>query len=157
MLINRTDFWVGTSAVTCGILLVGLAAVSNGQAPKRMDKMQSTGGHSIKASELIGLGVRAGGDDEKGKIKDLMIGADGRVEYAAVSFGGFMGMGDKLFAVPMDAIHLEWKDNKISHAQVDVTEESIKQRKGFDSNHWPEQGDREFMTNGTGHKQTVTH
>jgi hypothetical protein len=66
-------------------------------------------------------------------------------------------MGDKLFAVPMDAIHLEWKDNKISHAQVDVTEESIKQRKGFDSNHWPEQGDREFMTKGAGHTQPITH
>jgi PRC-barrel domain len=99
---------------------------------------------------LIGLGVRASGDEEKGKIKDLMIGPDGRVEYAAVSFGGFMGIGDKLFAVPMDAIHLEWKDNKISHASVDVTEASIKERKGFDESHWPEQGDRGFMTNQSG-------
>ncbi len=36
-----------------------------------------------------------------------MIGPDGRVEYAAVSFGGFLGIGNKLFAVPLDAIHLE--------------------------------------------------
>lgn len=154
MSINRKVEWVRTGAVTSGILLVGLTAVLNAQAPNRGDKMQS--GHSVKASELIGVGVRASGDDEKGKIKDLMIGPDGRIEYAAVSFGGFMGMGDKLFAVPMDAIHLNWKDNKINHAQVDVTEESIKQRKGFDSSHWPEQGDREFMT-GTGHKQPVNH
>ena len=153
MSIDRTGVWARVGAMMSGMLMVGLVAVSNGQAPgqiNRMEKVQgsATGGHSVKASELIGLGVRATGDDEKGKIKDLMIGADGRVEYAAVSFGGFLGMGDKLFAVPMDAIHLEWKDNKISHAQVDVTEESIKQRKGFDSNHWPEQGEREFMTNG---------
>jgi hypothetical protein len=115
------------------------------------------GGHAVKASELIGLSVRASGDDEKGKIKDLMIGPDGRVEYAAVSFGGFMGLGDKLFALPMDAIHLEWKGNKISHAQVDVTEETLKQRKGFDSNHWPEHGEREFVTSGAGRVQPLNH
>jgi PRC-barrel domain len=149
MSINRTVAWTGVAALSFGMLVLGLATTSNGQGPN--------GGHSVKASELIGLGVRASGDDEKGKIKDLMIGADGRVEYAAISFGGFMGMGDKLFAVPMDAIHLEWKNNKISHAQVDVTEESIKQRKGFDSNHWPEQGEREFMTNGAGRVQPINH
>ena len=130
-------------------MMLGVGSISSAQGP--------TGGHAVKASELIGLGVRASGDDEKGKIKDLMIGPDGRVEYAAVSFGGFMGLGDKLFAVPMDAIHLEWKDNKISHAQVDVTEETLKQRKGFDSNHWPEHGEREFMTNGAGRVQPLNH
>jgi len=158
MSIDRTGVWARMGALSCGMLMLGLATVSNGQAYGQNDKMQGArGGHSVKASELIGLGVRASGDDEKGKIKDLMIGPDGRVEYAAVSFGGFMGMGDKLFAVPMDAIHLEWKDNKISHAQVDVTEESIKQRKGFDATHWPDQGEREFMTNGAGRAQTVNH
>jgi hypothetical protein len=149
MSIDRTGVRAAVGALTCAMMMLGITTISNGQGP--------TGGHSVKASELIGLGVRASGDAEKGKIKDLMIGADGRVEYAAISFGGFMGMGDKLFAVPMDAIHLEWKNNKISHAQVDVTEESLKQRKGFDSNHWPEQGEREFMTNGAGRVQPINH
>ena len=148
MSIKRISSWATAATVAMGMLfLVGFATVSSGQA-NRVDAIQ--GGHAWKASGLMGLSVLTTGDEEKGKIKDLMISPDGRVEYAAVSFGGFLGIGDKLFAVPLDAIHLEWKDNKISHARVDVTEESIKQRKGFDENHWPEQGDRGFIMNESG-------
>jgi hypothetical protein len=57
-------------------------------------------------------------------------------------------MGDKMFAVPLDAIHIEWKDNKVNYATVDVTEETIKQRQGFDEKNWPEHADRGFMMNG---------
>lgn len=105
-------------------------------------------GHAYKASELIGASVHSTDNEEKGKIKDLYIGGNGRIEYAAVSFGGFLGMGDKLFAVPLDAIHIEWKDNKVNYATVDVSEESIKQRQGFDETKWPEHADRGFMTTG---------
>jgi hypothetical protein len=110
----------------------------------------STGemGHAWKASELIGASVHTPNNEEKGKIKDLMIGGNGRVEYAVVSFGGFLGMGDKIFAVPLDAIHIEWKDNKVNYATVDVSEESIKERQGFDEKNWPEHADRGFLTNG---------
>jgi hypothetical protein len=164
MLIDRTKLMVAVAG-TAMLLMVGFASVARGQSPDRKNRMESAqaenaAGHAWKASELIGLSVRTTGDEEKGKIKDLMISPSGRVEYAAVSFGGFMGFGDKLFAVPLDAIHFEWKDNKISHAKVDVTEESIKQRKGFDENHWPEQGDRGFMTSSAGRSDNmrpVTH
>jgi sporulation protein YlmC with PRC-barrel domain len=140
------------AALTTGTMfLVGIATFSIAQVPehqRRADEMQP--GHAFKASELIGQSVYTAGDQEKGKVKDLMLSPDGRVEYAAVSFGGFLGIGDKLFAVPLDAIHLEWKDNKIHHARVDVTEESIKQRQGFDDNHWPERADRGFVANQPG-------
>jgi hypothetical protein len=105
-------------------------------------------GHAYKASELIGASVHTANNEEKGKVKDLMVGADGHIKYAAVSFGGFLGLGDKLFAVPLDAIHIEWKDNKVNYATVDVSEESIKQRQGFDEKNWPQQADRGFLTSG---------
>jgi hypothetical protein len=105
-------------------------------------------GHAYKASELIGASVHTANNEEKGKVKDLMVGPNGRIEYAAVSFGGFLGIGDKLFAVPLDAIHVEWKDNKVNYATVDVSEESIKQRQGFDDNNWPEHADHGFLTTG---------
>jgi hypothetical protein len=125
-------------------LALACVTVARGQAPdQRMDRMGHTG-HAYKASELIGLSVHSSDDQEKGKIKDLIITPDGRIEYAAVSFGGFLGMGDKLFAVPLDALHLEWKDNKLDHAKADVTEQTIKQRQGFDNDHWPDHADRGF-------------
>ena len=125
-------------------LLVGFGTLTFAQSPERTN--MEHGGHAWKASELIGQSVYTTGDQEKGKIKDLMIGPDGKVQYAAVAFGGFAGLGEKLFAVPLDAIHLEWKENKINRAHVNVTEESIKQRQGFDDKHWPEAADRGFLT-----------
>ena len=40
-----------------------------------------------------------------GKIEDLMIDlGNGRIAYAVLSFGGFLGFGNKLFAVPWEAL-----------------------------------------------------
>ena len=65
-----------------------------------------------KASELIGMKVRGLSADESiGSIDDLVISQDGRVKYAAVSFGGFAGIGDKLFAVPFEAIAFDKDGN----------------------------------------------
>src|SRR3569623_2906303 len=43
-----------------------------------------------------------------GKIEDIMIDvASGRVAYAVLSFGGILGIGDKLFAIPWHALTLD--------------------------------------------------
>lgn len=111
-----------------------------------MDRNNVSERQAVKASELMGLSVRTLKDEEKGKIKDLVIGHDGRIAYAAVSFGGFLGVGDKLFAVPFDAIHIVKTGDKVEFARIDVTEETIKNRQGFDQQHWPEQADPSFLT-----------
>jgi PRC-barrel domain len=130
-------------------LVLGVVAFANAQTqtPTRIQApdTSATSTHAWKASDVIGQSVYTMDDQEKGKIKDLMIGPDGKIAYAAVSFGGFLGIGDKLFAVPMDAIHITWKDGKLEKAKVDVTEQSIKARQGFDNDHWPQQADRGFL------------
>jgi len=128
-------------------LVLGIVAFANAQAPTtpRIQAPATPSTNAWKASDVIGQSVYTMDDQEKGKIKDLMIGPDGKIAYAAVSFGGFLGIGDKLFAVPMDALHLTWKDGKLEKAKVDVTEQSIKQRQGFDNDHWPQQADRGFL------------
>jgi hypothetical protein len=100
---------------------------------------------TCKASEVVGMNVRGReGDDNIGSINDLVIGEDGRIKYAAVSFGGFLGMGDKLFAVPFEAI--EWvKNDDGAYARVDVTEETLKERQGFNQDNWPAEADRTFV------------
>jgi hypothetical protein len=106
----------------------------------------------VRASEIVGLTVRTAGDQEKGKIKDLVIGQDGRIEYAAVSFGGFLGMGDKMFAVPWEAVHVVRNNTgntyKAEFARIDVSEDTIKNRQGFDQDHWPDRADQSFLTTG---------
>jgi hypothetical protein len=97
-----------------------------------------------KASELLGLNVRGRtGDDDIGEIEDLMIGNDGKVKYAAVSFGGFLGIGEKMFAVPFQAIEFVRSDDDL-YARIDVNEEQLKNMEGFDQENWPDQSNRNF-------------
>jgi hypothetical protein len=114
-----------------------------GRQDTALDRSQHVKGH--KASELIGLNVRGrSGDDNIGSINDLMIGHDGRVVYAAVSFGGFLGLGDKLFAVPFDAIEIVKTEDEL-YARMDVTEETLKNMEGFDQDNWPTKANRSFV------------
>ncbi len=107
--------------------------------PNKADKL-------ARASNLIGMSVRGlSGDDSIGSINDLVIGQDGGVEYVAVSFGGFMGVGDKLFAVPFDAIDFV-KTGDDTSARIDVTEDTLKQKKGFNQDKWPTEADRSFKS-----------
>jgi len=97
-----------------------------------------------KASELIGMNVRgASGDDNIGSINDLAIGPKGRAKYVAVSFGGFLGVGDKLFAVPFDAIEFVREDDEV-YGRIDVTEETLKQKEGFNQDKWPAKANATF-------------
>jgi hypothetical protein len=134
------------------IVLSACAGSAMAQVGVHVDTDRSTSNRTTtgndrgwKASELIGLNVYTTGDEEKGEIKDLLIGPDGKIKYAAVSFGGFLGIGDKLFAVPMEAIRLERQDGDINLARINVTEVSIKERQGFDDDHWPAEADRGFV------------
>src|SRR6266545_4609381 len=60
------------------------------------------------ASTLTGDSVRNPAGEDLGKIEEIMIDVPtGRVAYAVLSFGGFLGLGDKLFAVPWGNLTLD--------------------------------------------------
>ena len=77
-----------------------------------------------------------------GDIKDLMVDPQtGTVEYAVLDFGGFLGIGDKLFAVPLQAFTVDRKDEQFV---LDVTKDRLKNAPGFDKNDWPSTADATF-------------
>ena len=79
-----------------------------------------------------------------GDIKELMIDPQtGHVGYAVLSFGGFLGMGDKLFAVPFRALELK-TDRK--EFVLNVSKDKLKTAPGFDKNDWPKSADRQWGT-----------
>ncbi len=93
---------------------------------------------SIENSEVYNLR-----DENLGNIKDLMIDLNsGRIAYAVLSFGGFLGLGDKLFAVPWDAIQIDADDEKFL---LDVTKERLEEAPGFDKDNWPMSADTAFL------------
>src|SRR6202020_2719366 len=64
------------------------------------------------ADTLIGNDVYNAANENLGSIKELMIEmSSGKISYAVLSFGGFLGMGDRLFAVPWAALKLDTADN----------------------------------------------
>jgi len=64
--------------------------------------------NTLSASTLIGNEVRNREGEDLGRIEDFMMDREtGRVAYAVLSFGGFLGVGNKLFAVPWDAFTID--------------------------------------------------
>ena len=90
----------------------------------------------MSASSLSRDRLRNAADEDLGKVQELMIDVPtGRVAYAVLSFGGFMGMGDKLFAIPWEALLLNAKDHTFI---LDVEKEALQEAPGFDKDHWPD-------------------
>ena len=59
--------------------------------------------------------------------------------YAVLSFGGFMGMGNKLFAMPWEAFEFSATENKLI---LNVDKEKLKTAPGFDKDgKWPDFSD----------------
>lgn len=93
----------------------------------------------LSASSLNGTDVKNAQGEDLGKVEDLMIDvATGVVEYAVLSFGGFLGIGTKLFAVPLQALRVNTKDENLI---LDETEERLKNAPGFEKDNWPDHAD----------------
>lgn len=61
-----------------------------------------TGRRLLSASTIEGTPVQNQAGEDLGEINELMIDLEkGRIAYAVLSFGGFLGLGDKLFALPL--------------------------------------------------------
>jgi len=89
-----------------------------------------------RASKIIGASVKSPAGEGLGDIKELVLDPEsGQVVYAVVSYGGVMGMGDKLFAIPWKA--LGWLRDK-EYYTLDVDKATLAKAPGFDKNHWPE-------------------
>ncbi len=100
-------------------------------------KTNSAVTHHFRTSAIEGMAVVNNEDEHLGKVKDLVIELEtGTIVYAALDFGGFIGIGDKLFAVPWDAFKLGSKD-KVEHLVLATTKEKLKNAPGFDKSHWP--------------------
>ena len=94
----------------------------------------------VSTSTIIGDSVVNRAGENLGKIEEIMLDLEkGRVAYAVLSFGGFLGMGEKLFAVPFEALKL---DGSREHFMLDVDKDKLRNAPGFDKNNPPKAADR---------------
>jgi sporulation protein YlmC with PRC-barrel domain len=107
-----------------------------------MTQAQSFSNAPIKASAIIGTKVVNNQHESLGDVKEMVIDPrTGKVAYAVVSFGGFLGMGEKLFAIPFTAFAYKPTENEYV---LDVAKERLKAAPGFDSDHWPAMSDEKW-------------
>jgi sporulation protein YlmC with PRC-barrel domain len=93
---------------------------------------------------LLGEKVVNAYDIELGDIKELMLDMQtGQVAYAVLAFGGFMGMGEKLFAVPWQKLHLDTANKRFV---LDVDKDRLKTAPGFNKDAWPNMADVQWAS-----------
>ena len=109
--------------------------------------------HVLSTSTLIDTKVVNRDGEDLGKIEDLMLDVgEGYVAYAVLSFGGFLGMGERLFLVPWSHLRVEQDERRII---VDLPRAALEQAPGFDRDHWPNMADTSWREEVDSHYRRV--
>jgi sporulation protein YlmC with PRC-barrel domain len=125
--------------------MLSLLVAAQSFAQLRSLGRDKAGADSHRASKIIGFDVENPQGQDLGKIEDIVIDpADGRIAYAVLSFGGFLGLGEKYFAIPWSALAPKTGDNNTYVLNVD--KEKLKNAPGFDRNNWPDMANPNWAT-----------
>jgi sporulation protein YlmC with PRC-barrel domain len=106
-----------------------------------------TSGATVRASQMIGMAVHDAKGESVAEINDLVLDPrTGKVRYAAVTYGGFLGLGDKLFAVPFEAFTVQADPDDADEVilVLNINEQMLENAQGFDQDNWPNFGDKSF-------------
>ena len=104
---------------------------------------EGPGPHLMGANTLIGDDVVNHKEETLGDIKEIMLDMrTGKVAYAVMAFGGFLGMGDKLFAVPWTALRLDTINKRFV---LNIEKDHLENAPGFDKNSWPDMTDATWV------------
>jgi len=106
------------------------------------DQNEGPGPKVMAADTLQGDKVVNQAGETLGEIQDIMIDVPtGRVAYAVLSVGGFLGVGDKLFAIPWRALQIDPPNHQFI---LNVAKERLESAPGFDKDHWPSMADESW-------------
>jgi sporulation protein YlmC with PRC-barrel domain len=88
--------------------------------------MPTPSGHTtvIRAKKVLGTTVKDGSGDTIGKVEDVVLDKlSNNIMFAVVSFGGFLGMGEKYHPLPWSLLKYDDSDGNYV---VSVTKEQLK-------------------------------
>jgi sporulation protein YlmC with PRC-barrel domain len=119
-----------------------LHAPEDGRSDTYGDDERGPGPRVMAADTLVGDDVKNDEGETLGQLTHIMIDVPtGRVAYGVLSAGGFLSMGEKLFAIPWSALRLDPADHSF---RLSVSKERIEQAEGFDDDAWPTMADRRW-------------
>ena len=106
------------------------------------DHPDGAGPDILAADKLTSAKVVNEVGDHLGEIKHLMIDLhSGGIVYAVLSFGGLLGLGDKLFAVPGRSLAYDLDNERFV---LNVSKDKLKDAPGFDKDRWPVMADAQW-------------
>lgn len=107
-----------------------------------MSQLSMFSNSPVKASSIIGTKVVNPKAERLGDIKELVLDpSTGRVAYVVVAFGGFLSLGEKLFAIPFSSFEYNLPNNEYV---LHVPKERLENAPGFDPEHWPAMSDEQW-------------
>jgi len=125
------------------MLLTGVANVYGADVPA--DK-KILAAKTFRASKITGLNVRNMQGEKLGTIDDFVVDVStGKISYAALSVGGILGLGDKLFAVPYQNLAFDHGQDEMFFV-LDMPKEKLQAAPGFDKSNWPNFADPSWST-----------
>jgi len=100
----------------------------------------------LSAGTLIGDTIINPAGEKLGDLKDIVFDtASGQIVYAVMASGGVLGVGEKLFAVPWNALRIQGHNDSLV---LDADPDRLKSASGFDKDHWPIAPDAGFIERG---------
>ncbi len=112
------------------------------QGIPRRSKERGPGPEVMGAQTLIGNDVYNHKGEDIGEIKEIMLDMQsGKINYAVLSFGGFLGLGEKLFAAPWTALTLDTINKRFV---LNVEKERLVEAPGFNKEQWPDVADQSW-------------
>jgi sporulation protein YlmC with PRC-barrel domain len=98
----------------------------------------------VYVEDVMGYKVENPQGEKLGKIETLLLDlAEGRILCAVLSFGGFLGMGEKLFPIPLNALSFRADEKRVI---LNVDKEILKSAPGYDRDSLPNVNDREWAS-----------
>ena len=168
---TRTLKYLGTIAFGLSLVAVGASATAQDAASPQREAGQrgsraqnralnrersqagnlddKTTGANIRTSQLMGMHIQNSRGEGVGEVNDIVVNANtGRVRYLAVTYGGFLGVGNKMFAVPFEAFTIQRSaDDADKYLLVlNVTPQQLEGAQGFDEDSWPNFADTSFTS-----------
>jgi hypothetical protein len=83
--------------------------------------LSEQGTDQVSANDYIGNAVYASGDESIGTINDIILQDNGGIVAAVVGVGGFLGIGEKNVAMPMDKLTVT-RDTETGAVRLTTTE-----------------------------------
>jgi sporulation protein YlmC with PRC-barrel domain len=130
--------WTKTRTATTALLSLLVISVAVAQQYPNTGSM-------YRGSKLVGADVENRQGEDLGDIADVVIDPQtGRVAYAVLAFGGFLGLGEKYFAVPFSALTPAVGERPGDRERyiLNIDQERLKNAPGFERNNWPNMADR---------------